>query len=159
MKLAPAARRSAIAGAVALLLVVGLLVIRNLAVDQPREQLRATQHEGVRIYEGSWHLPRGGPYFLGFESPDGAAGLFIDGKPWVCGTGLKVNLPVVYTVGGVFTIQYIELELAIGERIALNALGGFSLQLGPFSAAVDQIGVGLDISTLIEGDDVVEAWA
>jgi hypothetical protein len=73
------------------------------------------------------------------------------------GTGLKVNLPVVYTFGGVFTIQYIEIELGLAARITLNARGGFSLKLGPFSAAIDQIGAGLDISTLIEGDEITEA--
>ena len=67
------------------------------------------------------------------------------------GTGLKVNLPVAASLFGVFTIQYVELELVLAERVRLDLRGGFSLKLGPFSAAVDKLGVGSDLTALTEG--------
>lgn len=67
------------------------------------------------------------------------------------GTGLKVNLPVAASLFGVFTVQYVELELVIAERVLLLLQGGFSLKLGPFSAALDRVGLAGDLSSLREG--------
>lgn len=85
------------------------------------------------------------PFDLGLIA-DTKEGIRFDG-----GTGLVVNIPVAATIGGVFTIQYLQLELAVGEVIQLDARGGFSLKLGPFSASVDQIGVGVDLTELAAG--------
>ena len=70
------------------------------------------------------------------------------------GTGLKVNLPVAASLFGVFTVQYVELELVLAERVQLELRGGFSLKLGPFSAAVDKLGIAGDLTALTEGADV-----
>ncbi len=67
------------------------------------------------------------------------------------GTGLKINLPVAASLFGVFTIQYLELELVLGERVRLELRGGFSTHLGPFSAAVDKLGIGADLTALSRG--------
>ena len=48
------------------------------------------------------------PFDLGLLA-DTKNGVRFDG-----GTGLRVNLPVAATVGGVFTVQYLMLELEIG---------------------------------------------
>lgn len=75
------ARRSLIASAVALAAVVAIFAVRNLTVDGPLDHLRHTGDlpGGVRVYEGSWFFPRGGPYMVGFESPGPGARLWIDG--------------------------------------------------------------------------------
>jgi hypothetical protein len=70
------------------------------------------------------------------------------------GTGLKVNLPVAASLFGVFTVQYVELELVLGARVQLDLRGGFSLKLGPFSAAVDKLGLAADLTALTKGADV-----
>ena len=85
------------------------------------------------------------PFDLGMLA-DTKQGIRFDG-----GTGLKVNLPVAASIGGVLTIQYLQLELTIGQVMMLEARGGFSIKLGPFSASVDQIGVGTDLTKLAAG--------
>jgi len=75
------ARRSLVASALALIAVVAIFAVRNLTVDGPLDHLRHTGDltGGVRIYEGSWYFPRGGPYMVGFESSRPGARLWIDG--------------------------------------------------------------------------------
>ncbi len=90
-RLAPASRRSLVALAIAAVAIAGLLILRNLTVDGPLDRLRHSEHDGRQLYQGSWLFPRGGPYMLGFDSPGGRAGLFIDGKPWVCGAGHQLR--------------------------------------------------------------------
>jgi len=83
---------NALAVASAIALVAVLLVARNRLVDAPLDRLRQSEEgAGLRVYEGSWRFPRGGPYMLGFESPNGPAELFIDGRLWVKGTGLRIE--------------------------------------------------------------------
>lgn len=81
MTLTADARRSLVATAVALAVVAGCLVTRNLLADEPTDRLTLleTRADGVRVYHGSWHFPRGGPYMVGFESPRDGARLYIDG--------------------------------------------------------------------------------
>ena len=59
------------------------------------------------------------------------------------GTGLKVNLPVSASLFGVFTVQFLELELKFQPELALDLRGGFSLTLGPFAASIDRVGITL----------------
>ncbi len=73
------------------------------------------------------------------------------------GTGIKVNLPVAASVLGVFTVQYIQLELVIGQRVLLELRGGFSVKLGPFQASVDSLGMGVDFTTLAQGAEIGKA--
>ncbi len=75
------ARRSLVASAVALAAVVAIFAVRNAVVDGPLDHLRQTDElpGGVRVFEGSWRFPRGGPYMVGFESPRPGARLWIDG--------------------------------------------------------------------------------
>jgi len=102
------------------------------------------------------HLPGGVvevPFDLGLLA-DTAGGVRFEG-----GTGLKVNLPVAASVLGVFTVQYVQLELAIGARVRLELRGGFAVKLGPFQASVDSLGMAADLTVLAEGaaiEDVVE---
>ena len=84
-------KRSLIAIGAGVLAIALMILLRNLIVDAPRQRLHKSERDGLTIYEGSWHFPRGGPYMLGFESPSGAAGLFIDGQPWVCGRGSQLK--------------------------------------------------------------------
>lgn len=70
------------------------------------------------------------------------------------GTGLKVNLPVAATLLGFFTVQYVQLELAVGPRVVLELRGGFAVALGPFQASVDEIGMGADFTALAESGDM-----
>ena len=69
------------------------------------------------------------------------------------GTGLKVNLPVAASLFGVFTVQYVELELVLAAKVQVELRGGFSLKLGPFSAAVDKLGLAADLTSLTQGAD------
>lgn len=83
---------NALAVAVALVILAVLLVARNRLVDAPLERLRESEGPGgLHVYEGSWHFPRGGPYMLGFDSPNGPAELYIDGRLWVRGTGRRIE--------------------------------------------------------------------
>lgn len=67
------------------------------------------------------------------------------------GTGLKVDLPVAASLFGVFTIQYVALELKLAADPALEVRGGFSLRLGPFQASVDQLGAALNLAAITDG--------
>ncbi|HET6625081.1 MAG TPA: DUF6603 domain-containing protein [Nocardioidaceae bacterium] len=89
------------------------------------------------------------PFELGLLA-DTAHGVRFDG-----GTGLKVDLPVAASLLGVFTVQFIALELKLADAPSLELRGGFSLKLGPFQASVDQIGTALDLSVVENGMDDV----
>jgi hypothetical protein len=86
------------------------------------------------------------PFDLGFLA-DTAAGLRLEG-----GTGLRVSLPVNASLFGVFTIQFLELELLLQDAIKLDLRGGFSLRLGPFQASIDRAGMTLDLEKLTDLD-------
>lgn len=88
------------------------------------------------------------PFDLGLLA-DTAGGVRFEG-----GTGLKVNLPVAASLFGVFTVQYVQLELVVAERVQLELRGGFSLHLGPFQASVDQLGMAGDLTSLRDGADL-----
>ncbi len=88
------------------------------------------------------------PFDLGLLA-DTASGVRFDG-----GTGLKVNLPVAASVFGVFTVQYVALELRLEQRVLVELRGGFAVKLGPFQASVDQLGVAADLTSLTEGADI-----
>ncbi|TNC51610.1 hypothetical protein FHG66_05480 [Rubellimicrobium rubrum] len=77
-----------------------------------------------------------------------------DGVRFEGGSGLKVNLPVAASVFGVFRIQYVEMELLLSGRTAVEVRGGFSLKLGPFTASVDKLGLRADLASLAEGADI-----
>ena len=85
------------------------------------------------------------PFELGLIA-DTAHGVRFDG-----GTGLKVDLPVAASLFGVFTVQFIALELKLASDPSLEIRGGFSLKLGPFQASVDQIGTALDLAAVANG--------
>ena len=68
------------------------------------------------------------------------------------GTGIKVNLPVSASLFGVFTIQFLELELKFQPELAVDLRGGFSLTLGPFAASIDRIGITLQLHELESAD-------
>ncbi|MCW2602594.1 MAG: hypothetical protein JWN61_729, partial [Pseudonocardiales bacterium] len=87
-------------------------------------------------------------------------GLIIDtahGVRFEGGTGLKINLPIAASLFGVFTVQYIELEVVLGQEIALEVRGGFSVKLGPFAASVDKLGVAVDLTKLAQGGKFEES--
>ena len=67
------------------------------------------------------------------------------------GTRLRVNLPVSASLFGVFTVQFLELELVTEPEVSLDIRGGFSITLGPFAASVDRVGVSLALQQLGEG--------
>lgn len=69
-------RRTAVVVAAALALIAGLFGLRQALAEDPLARLRA----GVEGRSGSWWFPRGGPYRIGFDSPDGIATLVIDGR-------------------------------------------------------------------------------
>ena len=48
---------------------------------------------------------------------------------------------------GVFTVQFLELELVTEPEVSLDIRGGFSLTLGPFAASIDRVGVSLASSS------------
>jgi hypothetical protein len=87
------------------------------------------------------------PFDIGVLA-DTEHGIRIDG-----GTGLKVNLPVAASVLGIFTVQYVELELVLDQDPTLDLVGGFALRLGPFQASVDKIGLAVDLDALADGMD------
>ncbi len=88
------------------------------------------------------------PFELGLIA-DTEHGVRFDG-----GTGLKVNLPVAASLFGVFTIQYVALELVLADQPKLELRGGFSLELGPFTASVDQIGSALALTDWTTTDGI-----
>ena len=67
------------------------------------------------------------------------------------GTRLRVNLPVSASLFGVFTVQFLELELVTEPEVSLDIRGGFSLTLGPFAASIDRVGVSLALQQLGDG--------
>ena len=73
-----------------LLICVACVGVRHACSPKPLEQLRASADgDGdVTVYEGSWLLPRQGPNRVGFESPNGVATLWIDGRQVVRGQGV-----------------------------------------------------------------------
>lgn len=87
------------------------------------------------------------PFELGLIV-DTAHGVRFDG-----GTGLKINLPIAASVLGVFTVQFISLQLKLTGDPSLELRGGFGVKLGPFAASVDQIGTALDLAELKDGVD------
>jgi hypothetical protein len=87
------------------------------------------------------------PFELGLIA-DTAHGVRFDG-----GTGLKVDLPVAASLFGVFTVQFIALELKLAGDPSLEIRGGFSLGLGPFQASIDQLGTALDLAAVAKGVD------
>jgi hypothetical protein len=96
------------------------------------------------------NLPGGAvevPFELGLLA-DTKSGVRFEG-----GTGLKVNLPISASLFGVFTVQYIQLEVVVGAQVRLEVRGGFSVKLGPFQASVDGLGIKADLSELVRGGD------
>jgi hypothetical protein len=87
------------------------------------------------------------PFDLGFVGST-ESGIHFDG-----GTGLRVNVPVSASLFGVFTVQFLELELIMEPKAALELRGGFSLTLGPFAASVDRVGVSFALERLNDGID------
>jgi hypothetical protein len=85
------------------------------------------------------------PFNLGLIA-DTANGVRFDG-----GSGLKVNLPVAASVFGVFTVQYIALELKLAADPSAEVRGAFSVRLGPFQASVDQIGTAISFAPIRNG--------
>jgi len=83
-------KRSLAAVGVALLVVVGLLGLRNCVTDKPLDRLSKSTSAKGTVYEGSWHFPRGGPYVVGFVSSAGAE-LYIDGRLTARGRGQKLK--------------------------------------------------------------------
>ena len=69
------------------------------------------------------------------------------------GTGLRVNLPVSASAFGVFTVQFLELELQVQPKTTLDLRGGFSLKLGPFGASIDRAGLAVDLDKISRGAD------
>ena len=88
------------------------------------------------------------PFSVGLTL-DTEHGLRIDG-----GTRLRASLPISASLFGVFTLQY--LELATGpspsDGVAIELSAGMSLNLGPFRASVDRVGVLLDSGRIPEDD-------
>ena len=76
-----------------------------------------------------------------------------DGVRLEGGTGLKVNLPVSASLFGVFTVQFLELELAFQPKTTVDVRGGFSLKLGPFAASIDRAGLVFDLEKISRGVD------
>ncbi len=78
--------------AIAAALVAIVLVVRALVVLDPLEQLAASPAQsgdppGTTAHAGSLHLPRGGPFIVGFSSPRPAI-LAIDGQRLITGRGV-----------------------------------------------------------------------
>jgi hypothetical protein len=76
----------------------------------------------------------------------------LDGVHLEGGTRARVNLPVSATVFGVFTVQFLELELIVDPELALGLRAGVSLTLGPFAASVDRVGVTLALHQIGDGN-------
>jgi hypothetical protein len=126
----------------------------GVQLDEAGAGLRFSAHQGklaILLGDGDSflrQLPGGSvevPIDIGLLL-DTAHGLRLEG-----GTGLKVNLPVNATAFGVFTVQYLELDLELESSAKLTMSGGFSLHLGPFQATVDKIGIALLVGDVIGG--------
>lgn len=76
-------------------------------------------------------------------------GLRIEG-----GARLRANLPLGASLKGVFTLQYLELAAgrSSADGAAVELSGGMSLDIGPFQASVDRLGVLLDTGGLPQED-------
>jgi 4-amino-4-deoxy-L-arabinose transferase-like glycosyltransferase len=106
IRLSAETRRSLLAGLGGALALVFLIAIRNAAVPEPLENLRASERDdGLTMYAGSWHFPRGGPYILGFESPNGPARLSIDGRVILRGEGEQATRRVY--APGVVSVRFV----------------------------------------------------
>lgn len=113
-------RRTLVALALALVLLAALWMVRNALADSPLERLARVQGEGGhgQAWQGSIYFPRGGPYILGFESPNGQAALFIDGKRVIAGQG-QTSTRVLYEAG----IKAIRFEAPEGGRLLWHPPG------------------------------------
>lgn len=94
----------------------------------------------IEAAEGDAFLAQalGGPVEVPFDLAliaDTRHGLRLEG-----GTATRTRLPVSRTIGGVVTLQSVELELDL-EAGAVDVLSGFSLKLGPFKASVHGVGL------------------
>ncbi len=79
-------KRSLAAAGIAVVIVVGLIGLRGCITDAPLDRLKRSESDKGTVYQGSWHLPRGGPYVFGFEAEQSAQ-LFIDGRLVARGKG------------------------------------------------------------------------
>jgi hypothetical protein len=88
------------------------------------------------------------PFSLGV-SLDTEHGLRIDG-----GTRLRANLPLGASIRGVFTLEYLELSTGPSPTggFALELSAGLSLDLGPFRASVDRLGILADSGGVPQDD-------
>jgi hypothetical protein len=89
-----AVRRGPFTVAAALLLVLAIFAARWALSERALDRL-AHAPQGART--GSWHLPRGGPYIFGFESP-GPAQLWVGGRLVASGQG-EVSSRVIFPAG------------------------------------------------------------
>ena len=87
-------KKKAVIVGVAVALAGAILVARKLAAVRALERL-AVKADGAR--EGSWLLPRGGPYIFGFDSP-GDAQLWVGGRLVANGAGEKTSR-VIFPAG------------------------------------------------------------
>jgi hypothetical protein len=88
------------------------------------------------------------PFSLGL-SLDTEHGLRIDG-----GTRLRANLPLGASIRGVFTLEYLELSTGPSPSggFALELSAGLSLDLGPFQASVERLGILIDSGGVPQDD-------
>jgi hypothetical protein len=88
------------------------------------------------------------PFSFGM-SLDTTNGLRIEG-----GTRLRATLPVSASLFGVFTLQYLEVSTGPSstDGVAVELSAGMSLNLGPFRASVDRVGILLDTGGIPEDD-------
>jgi hypothetical protein len=89
------------------------------------------------------------PFSLGVIL-DTDQGLRIEG-----GTRLRANLPLGASIKGVFTLQYLELSAGRSpttDGVALELSAGMSLDIGPFQASVDRLGILVDSGGIPQED-------
>jgi uncharacterized protein DUF6603 len=115
-----------------------------------RAGFRASVKDGelvIVLGEGDGFLQQlpGGEIKASFDlgvAGDTAGGLRFEG-----GTQLRVTIPVSRSLFGVFTIFHLDLALGPsthGRDIGLELSGAFALDIGPFRASVDRLGVVFD---------------
>jgi hypothetical protein len=115
-----------------------------------RAGFRANVKDGelvVVLGDGDGFLQQlpGGEIKAGFDlgiAADTQAGFRFDG-----GTQLRVTIPVSRALFGVFTIYHLDLALGPsthGRDVGLELSGAFALDIGPFRASVDRLGVIFD---------------
>jgi len=83
-------KRSLAAVGLAAVAIAALLGLRNCTTESALSRLHKTTGEHAVTYEGSWYLPRGGPYRFGFRS-NAPAQLFVDGRLVARGSGQVVR--------------------------------------------------------------------